>query len=89
MSGAWIIDAVRSPRGRGNDKGALRAITPVSLLGQTLAALSQRQSLATDQVVEAVFGCVTQTGEQGSAIGKLGLIEAGWSDAVPGLTLNR
>jgi len=89
MSGAWIIDAVRSPRGRGNDKGALRAITPVSLLGQTLAALSQRQSLATEQVVEAVFGCVTQTGEQGSAIGKLGLIEAGWSDAVPGLTLNR
>ena len=89
MSGAWIIDAVRTPRGRGNDKGALRPIAPVALLGQTLSALAARQSLATEQVVEGVFGCVTQTGEQGSAIGKLGLIEAGWSDAVPGLTINR
>ena len=36
---AFIIDAVRSPRGRGNDKGALKGIKPVDLLAQQLASL--------------------------------------------------
>ena len=29
MNHALIIDAVRSPRGRGNDKGSLKSIKPV------------------------------------------------------------
>ena len=86
---ALIIDAVRSPRGRGNDKGALRGIKPVALLAQQFKALSARTPFDTSAVCDAIIGCVTQTADQGANIGKLASIQAGWDDAVPGLTINR
>ncbi|MBL8382976.1 MAG: acetyl-CoA C-acyltransferase [Burkholderiales bacterium] len=86
---AIIVDAVRTPRGRGNDKGALRTIAPAALLGQPLRALAERTGVDTATVADGIFGCVTQTAEQGSNVGKLGLIAARWSDAVSGLTINR
>lgn len=89
MTQALIIDAVRSPRGRGNDKGSLRAVKPVDLLAQQLRALHERTGLDTSQVEDGAFGCVTQTADQGANIGKLALVRAGWSDSVPGLTVNR
>lgn len=89
MTQAFIIDAVRSPRGRGNDKGALKGVKPVDLLAQQLVALQARTGVDTAQVCDGLFGCVTQTAEQGSNIGKLALVRAGWSDAVSGMTLNR
>ena len=42
MNEAFLYDAVRTPRGRGRDTGALRDITPVSLAVQTLRALRER-----------------------------------------------
>ncbi|MFC7410018.1 acetyl-CoA C-acyltransferase [Hydrogenophaga atypica] len=89
MTHALIIDAVRSPRGRGNDKGSLKAIKPVDLLAQQLKALQTRTGVDTTEVVDGAFGCVTQTAEQGANIGKLALVCAGWSDSVSGFTLNR
>ncbi|MEY4713568.1 MAG: hypothetical protein RIS88_3018 [Pseudomonadota bacterium] len=89
MTQALIIDAVRTPRGRGNDKGALRAFKPLALMAQPLRALAQRHALDTEQVADAFVGCVTQTGEQGANIAKLALVQAGWSDRVPGLAINR
>lgn len=89
MSHALIVDAVRSPRGRGNAKGSLHGVDATRLLAQSLRALVARQQIDTAQVGELVVGCVTQTGEQGSNIGKLAAMEAGWSDAVPALTINR
>lgn len=86
---AYIIDAVRTPRGRGNDRGALKGVAPAELLAQSLSALARRTGVDTAMVEDGIFGCVTQTGGQGSNVGKLGLIAAGWSDAVPGLTINR
>ena len=89
MTQAYIIDAVRSPRGRGNDKGAIKSVKPVDLLAQQLVALQARTGIDTAQVSDGLFGCVTQTADQGSNIGKLALVRAGWSDAVSGMTLNR
>ncbi len=86
---ALIIEALRSPRGRGNDKGALRSLKPVELLAWQFRALAERTRLDTSQVDDVFVGCVTQTGEQGAHIGKLALLQAGWSDSVPALTLNR
>lgn len=85
----YIADAIRTPRGRGNEKGALSGMQPVELLAQTLQTLATRTGIDTAQVVDGVFGCVSQTAAQGSCIGKLGLIAAGWSDSVSGLTINR
>jgi acetyl-CoA C-acetyltransferase len=86
---AIIVEAVRSPRGRGNDKGALRGLTPVQLLAGQLQALAARTQLETAHVEDVVAGCVTQTGEQGANIAKLALLQARWSDAVSALTINR
>ena len=89
MSHPLIIEALRSPRGRGNDKGALRQIKPVDLLAQQLTALAKRTGLNTGQVSDTLIGCVTQTAEQGANIAKLSLLRAGWEDSVPGLSINR
>ena len=89
MSHPLIIEALRSPRGRGNDKGALRQVKPVDLLAQQLTALAKRTGLNTAQVSDTLIGCVTQTAEQGANIAKLSLVRAGWHDSVPGLSINR
>ena len=89
MSHPLIIEALRSPRGRGNDKGALRQIKPVDLLAQQLTALARRTGLNTAQVSDTLIGCVTQTAEQGANIAKLSLVRAGWHDSVPGMSINR
>ncbi len=89
MNHPLIIQALRSPRGRGNDKGSLRSLKPVDLLAQQLSALAQRTELDTAQVSDAIMGCVSQTGEQGANIAKLALVRARWHDSVPGLSINR
>ena len=86
---ALIVDAVRTPRGRGNDKGSLKSVRPVDLMGQTLKALASRTGLDTSKVADILIGCVTQTADQGSNLGKLSVVAAGWNDAAPGMTVNR
>ncbi len=89
MNHVYIADAVRTPRGRGNDKGSLKTVKPAELLAQTLRALSTRTSLDTSLVSDAIFGCVTQTAEQGSSVGTIALPLAQWSDSVSAVTINR
>lgn len=89
MTHAYIADAVRTPRGRGNDKGSLKAVKPAELLAQTLRALARRTALDTARVSDAIFGCVTQTAEQGSSVGTIALPLAQWNDAVSAVTINR
>ncbi|MEO8859186.1 MAG: acetyl-CoA C-acyltransferase [Burkholderiaceae bacterium] len=89
MTHAYIAEAVRTPRGKGNDKGSLKSIKPALLLAQTLQALAERTSLDTAQVSDAIFGCVTQTGDQGSSVGTFALPLAGWSESVSAVTLSR
>ena len=59
------------------------------MLAGTLRALQQRTGLDTEQVYDAVFGCVTQTGEQGGNIGKAASLLAGWSSHMSAVTINR
>ena len=39
MSEAFIYDAIRTPRGRGNQKGSLAGVKPISLVTGLLAEL--------------------------------------------------
>ncbi|MCW5627448.1 MAG: acetyl-CoA C-acyltransferase [Rhodoferax sp.] len=89
MTHAYIADTVRTPRGRGNDKGSLKPVKPAELLAQALRALAERTALDTAQVSDAVFGCVSQTGDQGASVGTMALPLAGWNDAVGAVTINR
>jgi acetyl-CoA C-acetyltransferase len=47
---AWIIDAVRSPRGKGKESGALHNVHPQRILAQVLNGLSDRLALNTADV---------------------------------------
>ena len=90
MREAWIIDAVRTPRGRGKkDKGALSGIHPQELLAQTLNQLATRTSLERADVEDVVVGCVSQAEEQGANIARNTVLAAGWPEEVTGVTLNR
>jgi acetyl-CoA C-acetyltransferase len=85
----YVVDAVRTARGRGNDKGSLKGIKPMELMAQALRALAARSRFDPAGVADTLIGCVTQTGDQGTNLGKLAVIAAGWSDAVPAMTINR
>jgi acetyl-CoA C-acetyltransferase len=89
MTDAFILDAVRTPRGRGRPDGSLHSITPIQLAAQTLAALRDRTSLDTSQVDDVVLGCVTPVGEQGADISRIAALTAGYAENVPGKQLNR
>lgn len=86
---AYIIDAVRTPRGKAKKTGALHSLRPVELVARVLNAIAERNSLDTDRVDDLILGCVTQVGGQGANIAKTAALFAGWSDAVPGMTVNR
>lgn len=90
MSHAWIIDAVRTPRGRGKkDKGALSGIHPQELLAQTLHGLMARQHIDKSAVDDVIVGCVSQAEEQGAGLARNAVLAAGWPDSVTGVSLNR
>jgi acetyl-CoA C-acetyltransferase len=91
MGEAWIIDAVRTPRGKGKkDTGALSGIHPQDLLSQCLGALVARTGIDPREVEDVVAGCVTAVGEQGACIARLAVLNAGWpDDGASGVTLNR
>jgi len=89
MTDAFILDAVRSPRGRGRPDGSLHPITPIQLAAQTLGALRDRAALDTSRVDDVVFGCVTPVGEQGADIARVAALVAGYDESVPGKQLNR
>ena len=90
QSQAYILDAVRTPRGRGKaGKGALSHIHPQELFAQTLEALAGRTGLDRQEVDDVVVGCVSQAGEQGANIARNAILAAGWPEEVTGVSLNR
>lgn len=89
MNDIHIIDAIRTPRGAAKETGSLHKVEPVELLAGVLRALQQRTGLDTENVCDAVFGCVTQIGDQGGNIGKTASLLAGWSPQMSAITINR
>ncbi|MBI3951029.1 MAG: acetyl-CoA C-acetyltransferase [Acidobacteria bacterium] len=90
MTIAYIIDAVRTPRGRGKPgKGALTGIHPQELFAQTLNQLAGRAGIDKRDVDDVVIGCVTQSNEQGGNIARNALLAADWPLEVTAVTLNR
>jgi acetyl-CoA acyltransferase len=89
MRDVFIIDAIRTPIGRGKPDGALHDIHPVDLLARTLNALVERAGVDKAQVEDIVTGCVTAHGEQGTNIGRLAGLKARFPVEVPALQLNR
>ncbi len=90
MSTSYVIDAVRTPRGRGKaGKGALSDLHPQELLAQVLNTLQRRQGFDAREVDDVMAGCVSQIGEQGANLARNAVLAAGWPNEVPGVSLNR
>ena len=86
---AWIIDAVRSPRGKGKETGSLHHVHPQRILAQVLNALRDRNGFDTADIDDVVMGCGAGSGDHSMDIARMAALDAGWSLDAPGVTLNR
>jgi len=89
MPQAFIFDHARTPRGRGRPDGALHEVPPVELATQVLKALQARNNLDTRALDEVILGCVSPIGDQGSCVGRVAALNAGFAETVAGYQLNR
>jgi len=84
---AYIIDAVRSPVGRRG--GGLSHLHPADLGAHAIRSLMERVDVDPVAVDDVVFGCVDTIGPQAGDIARTCWLVAGYSDEVPGTTVDR
>lgn len=89
MRTAVIVDAVRTPSGRGKPGGALSGIHPVDLAASVLRATLERNGLESAQIDDVLLGCVSQVGEQTMNIARQAVLAAGFDERVPATTIDR
>ena len=89
MQPVFIYDAVRTPRARAKPNGALHSLTSLQLLQPLYQALRERTGFEPGHINDVILGCVSQYGEQAGNIARASVIQAGWPDHVPGMTLSR
>ncbi|MDP3940122.1 MAG: acetyl-CoA C-acyltransferase [Deltaproteobacteria bacterium] len=88
MADAYIIDSVRTARGK--RKGSFALMHPVDVAAAPLQALGERNpKIDVREIEDVVYGCVTQIGEQGTDIARAAVLTAGWPIDVSGVSLNR
>lgn len=90
MTEAYIIDAVRTPRGIGKvGKGALANEHPQHLAATVLKAVKERNDLNTAEVDDIIWSTSTQKGKQGGDLGRMAALDAGYDIRSSGTTLDR
>ncbi len=90
MGEAWIIDGVRSPRGRGKPGvGSLSEIHPQRVMAQVLNGLQEKAGFDTADVDDVVAGCGAGSGDHTHDIARMSVLDAGWPITAPGVTLHR
>ncbi|MCW2937540.1 MAG: Acetyl-CoA C-acyltransferase [Actinomycetia bacterium] len=89
MRDAVIVEAVRTPIGKGRASGALAGVHPVELLAHTLRALVGRSGVDPALVDDVIGGCVDQVGEQAMNTTRYAWLSAGFPDTVPATTIDR
>lgn len=90
MAEAYIIDAVRTPRGTGKvGKGALAHMHPQHLAATVLKAIAERNHLNTADIDDVIWSTSTQKGKQGGDMARMAALDAGYDPKVSGTTLDR
>ncbi|MFE3953414.1 thiolase family protein [Nocardia sp. NPDC059091] len=89
MTSAVIVDAVRTPSGKGKTGGGLSEVHPATLLSGVLESLVERTGIDPALVDDVIGGCVTQSGEQAFNISRTAVLAAGFPEAVPATTVDR
>lgn len=89
MRDAVIVEAVRTPIGRGKPNGALHDVHPVDLLAHSLRAVVERSGIDPALIDDVIGGIVTQVGEQGANMTRRAALAAGYPESVPATTVDR
>ena len=87
MSEAYIIDAVRTPRGKRN--GSLSLVHAIDLATYPLTSLVKRNKIDPEEISDVIYGCVSERTEQDNDIARGAVLAAKLSESVAGVTLNR
>lgn len=87
MEQAYIVEAVRTAGGRRN--GRLAGWHPNDLAAECLNALIDRTGLDPAAVEDVIMGCVTQGGEQSTALGRSAVLASRLPQSVPAVTIDR
>ncbi|MGD9944281.1 MAG: acetyl-CoA C-acyltransferase [Burkholderiaceae bacterium] len=89
MNHPVIVEALRTPMGRGRADGALAELHPVEMLAQVLRGLVKRTGIDPATVDDVICGCVSQAGEQSGTPGRMAWLAAGYPEHVPSTTIDR
>ncbi len=89
MREAVIVDAVRTPIGRGKPGGALSGWHAADLLGEVLGELVTRTGVDPERIDDVITGCVSQAGEQAFNIARHAVLAAGFPESVPATSVDR
>lgn len=89
MRDAVIVDAVRTPIGKGKAGGALAGVHPVDLHAHAIRALVERTGIDPARIDDVISGAVGQIGEQSSNTARWAALAAGLPEAVPAVTVDR
>nr|WP_042197026.1 thiolase family protein [Kibdelosporangium sp. MJ126-NF4]CEL22700.1 3-ketoacyl-CoA thiolase @ Acetyl-CoA acetyltransferase [Kibdelosporangium sp. MJ126-NF4]CTQ89840.1 3-ketoacyl-CoA thiolase (EC 2.3.1.16) @ Acetyl-CoA acetyltransferase (EC 2.3.1.9) [Kibdelosporangium sp. MJ126-NF4] len=89
MRDAVIVDAVRTPIGKGKAGGALADIHPVDLHAHVIRALIDRTGIDPALVDDVISGAVGQIGEQSGNTARWAALAAGLPESVPAVTVDR
>ncbi len=90
MSEAFIIDAVRTPRGIGKPgKGALVDLHPHQLAATVMRALRDRNNLDTGDIDDIVWGTSAQKSKQAGDLARMAALYAGFDTRASGVTMDR
>ncbi|MCO5996961.1 thiolase family protein [Actinoallomurus rhizosphaericola] len=89
MNDAVIVDAVRTPIGKGKPGGALSGMHPVDLHAHVIRSLLERTGIDPAAVDDVISGAVGQIGEQSANTARWAALAAGLPESVPAVTVDR
>src|SRR3954469_17957907 len=86
MNDAVIVEAVRTPIGKGKPGGALSGVHPVDLHAHAIRSLIERTGIDPLLVDDVISGAVGQIGEQSGNTARWAALAAGLPEPVPPVT---
>lgn len=89
MRDAVIVEAVRTPIGKGKANGALHGSHPSDLFAHSLREIVRRTEIDPVLIDDVIGGVVTAVGEQGSNLTRRAALAAGYPESVPATTVDR
>jgi acetyl-CoA acyltransferase len=89
MRSAVIVEAARTPVGKGKPTGALAGVHAVDLFAHAIRSVVERSGIDPDVIDDVIGGCVDQVAEQAMNTSRYAALAAGLPEHVPATTVDR